>query len=230
MKRKWIGYVVLLAAICLLAGCGTKQEQLPAASGEITESAPMESVPSVSGQPGSEITESPSAGTSGEIPEVTEKDLEDAINTASRFAWDWFCDNIHVDHSDVIMDDYAGGEWSYERINEGNIRTVDDVVRLAEQYFTEDVAKELVSYKQWLEKENGLYVSATDGLGDPMIESYTIQMKKDSPTQYTLMVTEMFNGEQLVDPYVVHYQYENGHWVFDHAFMCCFDVPIQFEK
>lgn len=228
MKGKRISYVVLIAAICFLAGCGTKQEQLPAASGDITESTPMESVFSASDQPASETLESPSAGT--EIPEVTEKDLENAINTASRFAWDWFCDNVYVDHSDVIMDDYAGGEWSYERISKENIRTVDDVIRLTEQYFTEDVAEELVSYKQWLEKENGLYVSATDGLGDPMIDSYTIQMKKDSPTQYTLTVTEIFNGEQMVDPYVVHYQYEDGHWVFDHAFMCCFDVPIQFEK
>lgn len=239
MKRTLICYCFLLAAVCFLVGCGGEKvlsstaEVSPTATESApvepspTESVPVESASSASVSPETDAPEGSGAGSPGAIPEVTEEEIAAAINTASKFAWDWFYDNTHVDHSDVIMDDDAGGEWSYERVNEAGIQTVQDVIHLAEQYFTTEVAQEMAAYKQWMETDNGLYISATEGLGDPMVDSYKIQIQKDSETQYTLLVYTYYFGELMFDPLEVHYQYVNGNWVFDYPFACYFDVPVE---
>lgn len=229
MKRKFICYFFLLTAICFLAGCGGEKKPSPtAALPTATESASAEPSSSVSEPAGGNAPEaSPETDPTQKIPEVTEEGIANAINTASKFAWDWFYDNTHVDHNDVIIDDHMGGEWSYERINEAGIQTVQDVIHLAEQYFTTDVAEEMAAYKQWIETDNGLYISATEGLGDPMVDTYKLQIHQDSDTQYTLTVYTYYFDELMFDPFEVHYQYINGNWVFDHPFACYFDVPVE---
>jgi len=152
--------------------------------------------------------------------ELSKKDIVDAIYRAGCYTWNWFWDSSrdHVDESDTyIVLGEEGYNTEYKRVTYEGITTVEDVVTLTKQYYTEEVARDLILYKQWYENGNKLYVSEPDGLGGIEADYYEVIINRDSDTQYTLTITEYFQGEILYEAYDVHYILVDGYWVFDQS-------------
>lgn len=150
----------------------------------------------------------------------TPEEIIQAMEESSDFAYGWFWDNVHVDHNDTIYDDaIMDGTCPCERVIEPGVTTKADVLELTKAYFTEDAAQRLLNQKEWIELEDALYVSATEGLGDGgMGNSMEVTVEKDSDTQYTVTIRELVNGNVdswISEPYSVHYQYADGRWIFD---------------
>ena len=149
----------------------------------------------------------------------TDAEIIEAMERAADFAYGWFWDNAHVDHSDVIYsEELFGGTWPYERVIEEGISTKADLLDLTKQYYTQEAAEQMMSQKMWLEQNAGLYVSATEGLGGGTADSIEVQIRKDSAVQYTITVYEYLNGQPLPwgpSSYEIHYMNVNGYWVFD---------------
>ena len=162
----------------------------------------------------------------------TPEEIVSALEEASDFAYGWFWDNIHVDHNDTIYEDAVmDGSWPCERVIAAGVSSKEDVLELTKAYFTEETAQMLLNYKEWIERDGALYVSATEGLGDGgMGDSIEIAVQRDSDTQYTLTIRELLNGEEdpmISQPYAVHYQYDESaeRWVFD-GVVLVYDRPI----
>lgn len=64
-----------------------------------------------------------------------------------------------------------------------------------------------MNQKEWIELEDALYVSATEGLGDGrMGYSLEVWVERDSHIQYTVTIRELVNGEVdfwISEPYSV---------------------------
>lgn len=167
------------------------------------------------------------------ITDPTPEEIANALNAASAFAYGWFWDNVHVDHKDIIYDDaILDGSWPCERVTAENITSKEDVFNLTKRYFTEETAQNLMAYKEWIELDGALYVSATEGLGGVWGDSMELTIHKDSETQYTITVQEFVNGEVapwISTPYSVHYQCVDGHWVFDDVVLT-YDMPITIRE
>lgn len=160
---------------------------------------------------------------------LSEADICGAIHRASRFAWDWFWDSSrdHVDENDTYFEvDEYGYNWEYKRVTYEGVYCVEDVVNLAKHYFTEDIAREIVSYKQWYESGDGLYVSEPDGIGGADADYYDIIIRKDTEKQYTITMYEYFVGELIGEPYEIHYKLVDGYWVFDRILLQIGSDPI----
>ena len=150
----------------------------------------------------------------------TPEEIIQAMEESSDFAYGWFWDNVHVDHNDTIYDDaIMDGTCPCERVIEPGVTTKADVLELTKAYFTEDAAQRLLNQKEWIELEDVLYVSATEGLGDGgMGNSMEVTVEKDSDTQYTVTIRQLVNGNVdswISVPYSVRYRYADGRWVFD---------------
>lgn len=173
----------------------------------------------------------------GEYHKVAEKEsaLSDeeiigAIHKASEFAYNWFwiSDREHVDEYDTYVEyDENGNPWEYKRVTYEGISSLDDVLDLTKHYFTEEVAEELISQKDWHEQNNKIYVSEPDGLGGPEADYYDIKIVKENDIRYTITVYEYFGDELWENPYDVHLEYIDGYWVFDKILVCAGNsVPI----
>lgn len=164
---------------------------------------------------------------SKQAAETDEIDIEKVISDAGIFAWNWFYDNSHTDKSNTITK-HVTADWGeydtvFEPITEKSIKSKNDLVNLTNQYFTKSVTEELMNYKQWYEENNQLYVSQTDGLGDPLIDEYDIFVQKDNDSKYTLKVVSYFNGK-TEPPYEVSLELINGNWVLNDIF-AFYSVP-----
>lgn len=95
------------------------------------------------------------------------------------------------------------------------ISSLDDVLDLTKHYFTEEVAEQLISQKDWYEQSNKIYVSEPDGLGGPEADYYDIKIVRENDIRYTITIYEYFGDELWEDPYDVHLEYIDGYWVFD---------------
>ncbi|MCD7785518.1 MAG: DUF4431 domain-containing protein [Oscillospiraceae bacterium] len=161
-----------------------------------------------------------------ESSEITAEDIGAAINEASIFAWNWFWDNQHTDKTDTIWAPYYGDYYTYERVSEEEITTLDDVRALTQQYFTADAAEELINVKEWIEQDGALYVSGTEGLGGiGPPDYYEITVRKLSDTSYKVYLYECYEGIGIFSS-TFTYSYVNGYWVFDTALSCESEVPI----
>lgn len=160
---------------------------------------------------------------------LSEADICDAIHRASQFVWDWFWDSSrdHVDENDTYLEvDEYGYSWEYKRVTYEGIYCIEDVVNLAKHYFTEDIAREVVSYKQWYENGDSLYVSEPDGLGGADADYYDIIIRKDTENQYTITMYEYFAGKLTGEPYEIHYKLVDGYWVFDRRLLQIGPDPV----
>lgn len=159
--------------------------------------------------------------------ETDEIDIEKIISNAGIFAWNWFYDNTHTDKSKAVTKhvtaDWGEYDTAFEPITEKSIKSKNDLINLTNQYFTESVTEELMNYKQWYEENNQLYVSQTDGLGDPLIDGYDIFVQKDNDSKYTLKVVSYFNDE-TEPPHDVSLELINGKWVLNEIF-AFYSVP-----
>ncbi|MCD8107942.1 MAG: tetratricopeptide repeat protein [Oscillospiraceae bacterium] len=161
-----------------------------------------------------------------EIPEITAEDIGAAINEASLFAWNWFWDNQHTDKTDTIIGPYGNGYYTYERVSEEGITTVDDVLALTQQYFTADIAEYIVGYKEWIEQDGVLYVSATEGLGGPGDPNYyEIYAEKTSDTSYNITLYECYSEDDKYQRNFT-YSYVDGYWIFDTILYCPQEIPV----
>ena len=157
-----------------------------------------------------EVTEKESA--------LSDEEIIGAIRKASEFAYNWFwiSDREHVDEYDTYVDyDENGNPWEYKRVTYEGISSLDDVLDLTKHYFTEEVAEQLISQKDWYEQSNKIYVSEPDGLGGPEADYYDIKIVKENDIRYTITIYEYFGDELWEDPYDVHLEYIDGYWVFD---------------
>ena len=111
------------------------------------------------------------------------------IHKASEFAYNWFwiSDREHVDEYDTYVEyDENGNPWEYKRVTYEGISSLDDVLDLTKHYFTEEVAEQLISQKDWYEQSNKIYVSEPDGLGGPEADYYDIKIVRENDIRYTL--------------------------------------------
>lgn len=148
--------------------------------------------------------------------EKSSQEIVEAMKETEDFTWNWFYDNIYTDKGDTVLAEYLGGsEWTYERVIYPGISSLQDVRDLTKQYYTADVAEQVISYKCWLEANGSLYVSATEGIGGGGPNIVEVAIQQTSSTCYTITLYEYLEGELLWDPYDIHYQYIDGYWVFD---------------
>ena len=157
-----------------------------------------------------EVTEKESA--------LSDEEIISAIRKASEFAYNWFwiSDREHVDEYDTYIEyDENGNPWEYKRVAYEGISSLDDVLDLTKYYFTEEVAEQLISQKDWYEQSNKIYVSEPDGLGGPEADYYDIKIVKENDIRYTITIYEYFGDELWEEPYDVNLEYIDGYWVFD---------------
>lgn len=163
--------------------------------------------------------------------EFTPEEIADAMEEAANFAYGWFWDNQHVDHNDKIYSkELFNGTLPYERVTEKGIVSKEDVMKLTQQYYTPETSEQLMSQKMWLEQDEALYVSASEGLGGGVADSVEIQVQKENNDQYTITVYEYLNGEPLPwgpSSYEIHYKKVNGYWVFDRYLLPVESIKIR---
>lgn len=154
-------------------------------------------------------------------------DIKGIIGNIGKFTWDWFYDNTHTDKSNTLKRENEWGfDTTYELITEPNINSTEDVKALAAKYYTDNVIKDLMSMKFWIEQDGKLYVSQTDGLGSNIVEKYVIALRKINSQSYKLYVFEYLNNELLVEPYEVNLTKNNGNWIVDNIFPFSEEVDI----
>lgn len=146
--------------------------------------------------------------------------ISDIINEAGLFAWNWFYNNSHTDKSQVV--NQYNKEWNtninYELISETSVNSKNDLIELTKRHFNENTTNELMSLKMWLEKDNRLYVSQTEGIGDWLVDKYDVVVKKESATKYILQITG-YSGEEIIAPqHDVYLEYVGGYWVLNEIF------------
>lgn len=149
---------------------------------------------------------------------LSDEEICNALHEASEFAWEWFWDSDrnHIDENDTYIGTYENMDgWEYKRVNYGGIHSVEDVLELTKHYFTEAIAEELVSYKQWHEDGDNVYVSEPDGIGGVESDRFDIKIVKENEMKYTITIYEYFFDELWCEPYNIHLEYINGYWVFD---------------
>ena len=149
------------------------------------------------------------------LGEKSPAQIAKAIQETSDFTWNWFYDNQYTDKNDLIQAPYKGGTWTYERVNYAGITKKQDVLEMAKGYYEEGVAETVVAYKEWVEQDGKLYVSATEGLGGIWPERVSIAVEKENDLCYRIICCEYLSGELYQPPYEIQYRYQHGNWVFD---------------
>ena len=161
-----------------------------------------------------------------EMEENFEEKIIKAMNDAAIFAWGWFWDNEHYDPNDFLTEDGI----TFYRINESNIRGEKHLEALTKRYFTDDVTKHLMTYKEWIGRNNSLYVSENEGLGGVYLNRISLQIEKESDTKYVLDIIEYGKfadgSSEILRTYTVNYELIDGYWVFDKEFSWPDIIPI----
>ncbi len=164
--------------------------------------------------------------------DLTNDDIAALIMSAGRFNGDWFYYNTYADKSDTFTGVLNNQEWEYERINYEGINSINDLEELCSQYYTSDVIEELfdIQYKNWVEQNGKLYVSAIMGIGGILPDhEYKIYIKSHSSSRYELIVyTYEINSDKFYGFFPVNITYVNGYWVLDKSFLEDMDIPITF--
>lgn len=161
---------------------------------------------------------------------LSDEEIISAIHKASEFAYNWFWiwDREHVDEYDTYVEyDENGNPWEYKRVTYEGINSLNDVLDLTKHYFTEEVAEQLISQKDWYEQNNKVYVLESDGFCDSEAHYYDIKIVRENDIRYTITIYE-YSGDELLwkDPYDVHLEYIDGYWVFDEVLCTINPVPI----
>ena len=165
------------------------------------------------------------AKTDGVDVSFSDEDIAEAMNEAAIFAWNWYWDNQYYDASRSI---YENG-ITFCPITKSGIQSQADLKKLTQQYFTADVADKMMTYREWLEKNDILYTSENEGLGGELANECTIQVNKQSDKLYDITVNETgCCGD--VQTYTVQYKKENGNWVFDQILSWPDEIQIISEK
>ena len=230
MKKNWAW---IFLGVCIAAGvvCGV----IFGMSGNSKDNKLEENTPAVSAEGSAEPEkQSTSTTASDEIPDgesknLTEQkdesaelvadkrivspssddDIAEAMNDAAHFAWNWFWDNQYYDASKSIQKNGI----TFCPITKSGIHSEADVRKLTQQYFTKDVTEEMMGLREWMEKDNTLYTSETEGLGGVYSE-YKIQIEKQSNSLYNIEADIYLLGE-YDDHSTIQYKLENGNWIFD---------------
>ena len=160
--------------------------------------------------------------------ETDEIDIEKTISDAGIFAWNWFYDNMYTDKSKTITKHITAG-WGeddivFEPVIEKSITSKNDLINLTNKYFTNSITTELMNYKQWYEEDNRLYVSPTDGLGDPLVDTYDVYVEKENDSKYNLKIIGYMNNEIVDYPHDVTLELINDNWVLNEIF-AFYSVP-----
>lgn len=157
-----------------------------------------------------------------DIRVLTDEEIIKAIREASEFAYDWFWysdgdyedRNIEfVDENDTYVE-YSeyGFEQKYMKVVYEGVQSVDDVVDLAERYYTQEIAEQLVAYRRWYEHRNGIYMSDFTGIEGVATDCWNVIINRENNILYTITIYD-YLGDDTPDEF--HYKYINGHWVFD---------------
>lgn len=159
---------------------------------------------------------------SEQAAETDKIDIEKMISDAGIFAWNWFYDNTHTDKSKTITKhitaDWGDSDFVFEPITEKSIKSKNDLIELTNKYFTSSITEELLNCKQWYEENNQLYVSTTDGLGDPLVDTYDVYVEKESDSKYNLKIIGYMNNEIVDYPHDVTLELINDNWVLNEIF------------
>lgn len=157
-----------------------------------------------------------------QVAETDEIDIEKTICDSGFFAWNWFYDNTHTDKSDTITKhvtyDWGESDFIFEPIIDKSITSKNDLINLTNKYFTSSITDELMNYKQWYEENNRLYVSPTDGLGDPLVDTYDVYVEKESDSKYNLKIIGYMDNEIIDYPHDVTLELINDNWVLNEIF------------
>ena len=170
-----------------------------------------------------EVMETESVADKKIVSPSSEDDIAEAMNDAAHFAWDWYWDNQYYDAGKSIRENGI----TFCPITKSGITSQADLKKLTQQYFTSDVTDEMMTYRDWTEKNGTLYTSETEGLGGPFSD-YKIQIEKKSDTLYSIEVNQYIEGE-YDGPYTMQYKLENGNWVFDEILAWPSSVPVQID-
>ncbi len=159
---------------------------------------------------------------SEQATETDKIDIEKIISDAGIFAWNWFYDNTHTDKSKTITKqitaDWGDSDFVFEPITEKSIKSKNDLIELTNKYFTSSITEELLNCKQWYEENNQLYVSTTDGLDDPLVDTYDVYVEKESDSKYNLKIIGYMNNEIVDYPHDVTLELINDNWVLNEIF------------
>lgn len=151
----------------------------------------------------------------------SDEDIAEAMNDAASFAWNWLWDNQYCDEEQAIDE----GNIKYCPITESEIQSQEDLKKLTQQYFTSDVAAEMVDELPWLERDDGLYAPKTGDSGGGYPTECVLWIEKQSDEQYNIIVKE----NVLDESYTMHYKLENGNWVFDKSLLWPKDISIEIQ-
>lgn len=119
-----------------------------------------------------------------------------------------------LDKNDMITEKTGDGEKIYYRVPQAD--TKKEFREYCGKFYTEEVAEEIVGYHKYIERDGKLYMDQSLGLGGPLITAVEIFWNQNNTAQYTLELTEYYDGNTESPVYeTVHLLRINGEWVFD---------------
>ena len=160
----------------------------------------------------------------GEEPwNTTAKDLSDseiisALVECSKIAYNIYMDppTDYVDKTQTKMLPYSYSDrnWEFWKVVYPEWNSVEGLKTYIKKYFTESCIEGLMKGHDWTDTNDGLYVSATDGIGSFEEDHVDVDITKVSDTEYKLNLKGSQNGI-VISNYTVSYKLIDENWVFD---------------
>ena len=165
------------------------------------------------------------SSTATTVPTKSGQDIIATMKRTAEFTWNMFYENGYTNKNDTIISSQWTADWIYERVTYPGVSSLQDIRTVTNQYYTPDLVDGLISLKDWIEYNGGLYESATEGLGGFGPDPVRVDMKvtRKSDTCYLLTIYNIYGDdvdkEMFPDEtYDIQYMYVNGYWVFDSVF------------
>ena len=139
-------------------------------------------------------------------------DIAEAIRDSVQHEWDWYVDCAFTDSSRTVFGGTVG--LPLEKVVAPGVHSRFDLNALSYDYFAPKAVTQLQQMKDFSERNGGLYISATDGLGGFMVDSCAIDATKINDTVYEVTLIEYSGSETVNTVTVTYYLAENNRWVF----------------
>ena len=135
-------------------------------------------------------------------------DIISLTRAAAAYIGNWFYFNSYCDSSQTVENGYG----HFEKVLNPYINSKKAVVDQGYKYFLADISQNFVEEKAFLEQENELYLSKTEGLGGFVIDRAHIDVYQEDAS-YILTIS-YYAGDELLNTQETRLFYDSDRWVF----------------
>ena len=161
---------------------------------------------------------------------LEDEDIISILRGGAAYIGNWFYFNSYCDSGDTITapDPYVhneDGSWTFERVANPYIHSVDAVKEQGYKYFVSDISQNFQEEKQFVEKGYDLYLSKPDGLGGFMIDRAHIDADIEDAS-YKLTIS-YYCGSELDYTQETSLHFDGTRWVIaDPVSVCLIDADM----